>query len=520
MSHETSDDRNVPPEILEEINGAVRIGITFTSGSILGERLSFQELLDVISPLDRNEAIALCAEWNSWNTWVMFHHGTWKAAENDQQRLLDDFLPPDAQWRASAVFGDKDFISPFSEISVLALVSLLCRYASVNGGKPMDERYSRRALFRALLSLQESIFPENFLELSIPEQFPFEVRITLANISIQNRWAYDMGRLHALLTVPEISSGLNGIKVPKWFLKRLGVDGTDYECVVNTLFGSAFYHADYSRLKEQAPALFRRMKQLLDLSTTAPEDVVRGLNEAHPQQDPTHLSEAIAYSNALLVRPMIRLGDKLVCTSPRNLFNKLHRGLPYLCLEARTSPGEQKSRPRDEFGYIFEAYVGWLFKTWMAGTGIRLGFNYWIRQPDGPAERDFVAVRGEVGYVFEVKATVPAMIIRKLGGLEDLVALHKKAAHQAYTAAVALTQGLAFEDQELRRPLPRIRKVVPCAITYEFLAIRWPYSDSFEQALQRAVGKPLFSGEGGILPFQILDWRVEGSGGSLQAGRI
>ena len=232
---------------------------------------------------------------------------------------------------------------------------------------------------------------------------------------------------------------------------------------------------------------------------------MRGLNETHPQPDPTDLSEGIPYSSVLLVRPMIRLQDKLVCTSPRNLFNKLHRGLPYLCLEARTAPEEQRSRPRDEFGYIFEGYVAWLFKAWIEGNGVKLAMNYWIRQPDGAAERDLVAIRDEVAYVFEVKATVPAMKIRKFGGIEELVSLHKKAASQAYTASEALIQGIAFEDRELKTPLPKVKKVVPCAITYEFLAIRWPYGDCFEQALQQATSRPLFSGKDGILPFQTLD---------------
>jgi hypothetical protein len=375
MGTDSGNDQNIPPEILEEIRGAVRIGITFTSRNIFGEKLSLQEVLKVISLLNRNEAIIHCAEWNRWNTWVLFHSGTWKNAHKDQQRLVDELVPPNAQSRAMAVFNDEKFVSPFSEISVLALIGLLCRFTAGVGGESLNTRQAQRALFRALLALQESILPDNFFDLSVPEQFPFEVRLTLANISLQNRWSYDMGRLHSLLTVPEISNGLNGITVQAWFLNRLGLDGKDYECAANTFLGSAFYHADYSRLQEQAPALYQRMGRLLELSTAAPEDVVKGLNALHPQADPAHLSDAVAYSNLLLVRPMMRLGERLVCTSPRNLFNKIHRGLPYLCLEARTNPGEQKTRPRDEFGYIFEAYVSWLMKQWIAGHDIRFVTN-------------------------------------------------------------------------------------------------------------------------------------------------
>lgn len=505
MPASPEDDSNIPPEILAEIRGAVRIGITFTSRNIFDEKLNLKDVVETIAPLNRSGAIVLCAEWNRWNTWVCFHHGTWKHAKNDQQKVLDDLVPPHAQRRATAVFEDEDFISPFSEISVLALIGLLCRYATATGGESLDTRHCQRALFRALLALQESIYPDNFFDLTIPEQFPFAVRVILANVTPQNFWSYDMGRLHALLTIPEFAGSLGGMTVREWFLKRLGVDGNDYECVANTFLGSAFYGADYSKLSQQAPALYGLMMPLLQLSTTTPEDVAHGLSNTQSQSEPTHLSDAVSHSNVLLVRPMIRLEEKLICTSNRNLFNKLHRGLPYLCLEARTNPGEDKTRPRDEFGYIFEAYVVWLMKQWITGADVQLAANYWIPQPGGPAERDIVAIRGGVGCVFEVKATVPAMKIRQLGSLGDLVALHQKAAQQAYTAAEALISGHAFEDKKLTRPLPKLKRVVPCAVTYEFLAVRWPYSDLFEDALKAAVGKPLFSGQHGILPLQMLD---------------
>jgi hypothetical protein len=141
----------------------------------------------------------------------------------------------------------------------------------------------------------------------------------------------------------------------------------------------------------------------------------------------------------------------------------------------------------------------------MSGEGIRFITNYWIRHPKGNAERDILVLYRDVGYLFEVKATVPAMKIRRFGVLQDLVDLHTKAAQQAYTAAEALVSGNAFEDAQSTRPLPKLKRVVPCAITYEFLAVRWPYSEAFEGALQIAVGKPLFSANASILPFQILD---------------
>ena len=100
---------------------------------------------------------------------------------------------------------------------------------------------------------------------------------------------------------------------------------------------------------------------------------------------------------------------------------------------------------------------------------------------------------------------MPAFRFRRFGHLADIVDLHKKAAEQAYTAAEALLSGDAFEDSQMTRRLPPLKLIVPCAVTYEFLPIRWPYSEAFETSLEGVVGKPLFSGYGNILPFQILD---------------
>lgn len=505
MPEDPKHSEDLPPDILGAIKRAIRIGITFTSRNIFDEQCDLSNVREILAAFNQSKAIALCAEWNRWNTWVMFHEGTWKQAVADQQRVLDELVPPNFQRRAAEVFDDERFVSPFSEISILGLIGLLCRYAQTTGGESANTRHGQRALFRALLALQEGVFPENFLDLPVEDQFPYSTRVTLANLSLQNRWAYDMGRLHILLTVPEISRKLAGISVAEWFQRRLGIDGKDYECVANTLLGSAFYRADYSKLPIQAPGLYQRMTPLLLLSTTSPAEVAWGLDRTSAQAKPTHLSDAVPHSNVLLVRPILQMENNLICTSTRNLFNKLHRGLPYLCLEARRNPAETKAAPRNEFGDIFECYAIWLMRQWMAGPEIRFVTNYWVRQPKGKAERDILVIHRDVGYLFEVKATVPAMNIRRFGNLQDLVDLHTKAAQQAYTAAEALLSGSAFEDAQLSQPLPKLNRIVPCAITYEFLAVRWPHSDAFERALQKAVGKPLFSSETGILPFQILD---------------
>jgi hypothetical protein len=137
--NQPGDDQHVPPEIVEEIQRAVRIGITFTGENILGEKLALAEVLRIVSTLNRAEAIGLCAEWNRWNTWVIFHGG-WKVADTDLQRLLDELVPPHAQRRATSVIADDAFLSPFSEVSVLALVGLLCRYAPATAGESVDTR--------------------------------------------------------------------------------------------------------------------------------------------------------------------------------------------------------------------------------------------------------------------------------------------------------------------------------------------------------------------------------------------
>jgi len=144
-------------------------------------------------------------------------------------------------------------------------------------------------------------------------------------------------------------------------------------------------------------------------------------------------------------------------------------------------------------------------RAWFSNSQVRVAANYWISEPEGPAERDVVIINEQTACTLEVKATVPTMKIRRLGNASDLATLHKKAAEQAFTAATALAEGRAFEDKTMRSPIPPVKRVIPCAITFDFLAVRWPYSDLFESVLQDITKMRLFSNADGVCPFQILD---------------
>ena len=116
MTAQSEDSEGIPPEVLENIRGAVRIGGTFTSRNIFGEKLTLQELLGLVSPLERDGAITLCAEWNRWNTWVLFHHGTWQEAPKDQEKLLNDLVPLNAQRRAGVLDSTRPLVGGWWQV--------------------------------------------------------------------------------------------------------------------------------------------------------------------------------------------------------------------------------------------------------------------------------------------------------------------------------------------------------------------------------------------------------------------
>ena len=81
-------------------------------------------------------------------------------------------------------------------------------------------------------------------------------------------------------------------------------------------------------------------------------------------------------------------------------------------------------------------------------------------------------------YVFETKATVPTLTIRRRCEIFDFATMLRPVTVQAYQAAQALTEGRAFYDREMRRPIRKVERAYPVGIGYEFLPLRFPFSST------------------------------------------
>ena len=157
-----------------------------------------------------------------------------------------------------------------------------------------------------------------------------------------------------------------------WFQNRLGITPEDYELVANVHHGACLYSADFNAVDRQSPNLAPAMRNLLDLSSLTPEQFLERASE------PSFLYDAVNHAEPLLIRPLLKVGNRYLVTSLANLFNKFHRGLPYLALETRTSMDQRKSADsRGEFGYLFQGYISWLFNNWFGGSSVEVVPEYW-----------------------------------------------------------------------------------------------------------------------------------------------
>jgi hypothetical protein len=274
------------------------------------------------------------------------------------------------------------------------------------------------------------------------------------------------------------------MSVADWFSKRLDINAMDYGVIANVQFGAAACSADFEAMSAQCPSLAPSIQKLLSLSAVTPEELVSS------QPAPPSLLEAINHSEPLLIRPLVKDGNRHHVTSLANLFNKFHRGLPYLALEARQITGGGGSDARAEFGHIFQGYITWLASQWFSGSAVQVIAEYWtagcglLGENGEPYEKDLLLIADDVAYVFEIKASVPNLNVRRKGGINDFRDMLKPVTVQAYQAAQALTQGKAFYDRELSKPIPATKRAYPCGVGYEFNPLRFPYSDFFQEALE------------------------------------
>jgi len=496
-------------------------GITFTAKNILNRDGRLTEVTAELGRINRTAALEWCVEHSRRNHLLLAAHVSWQNTKAEFEGLINAIMPPEHHQRARQVFGEAGFISPFSEDGLVALIGMVCRYCAVSGGDCLDGVEGRWRLFQVLLAFQGLILPEELLEPMstaqgqqlkklLKAQFPYVTRVTLSAICQQNRWSYDLGRLHAIVTVPDVGASLaakcKGMTVADWFEKRLGIPSGDYEVIANVHFGAATYSADFEVLPTQSPSLAPSIQKLLAPSAVTPEEIVQSM------PPPSSLLEVINHAEPLLIRPLLRNENRYLVTSLSNFFNKFHRGLPYLALEARKiTSGDSKADSRAEFGAIFQGYIFWLVTQWFKGSSVQVITEYWTRgygllDPKGePYEKDLLLIADGTAYVFEIKASVPSLGLRRGGDIADYKEAFKEVTIQAYQAAQALTGERAYYDRELTKPIPSVEQVYPCAIGYGFNPLRFPYSDFFQEALEFDLKCSVFRRFSKIGPMQYFD---------------
>lgn len=509
-------------EIEKRVAGAIQFGIFFTAKSILRKKLTLAEVRRLLGDLDQKSALNWAAEHSIGNHLHIAQHFSWRSTKENFAKLVEDMLPSEYHTRAWKEFEDERFISPFSELGFVLLFALICRYCPATGGQTLDSPTHRWKLTQALLAVQDSFIPEdlirkaseangNELTATLKQQFPYVTRMVLANTTLQNKWAYDMGRLHAFTSIPEIGGLLasknKGMTVAEWFERRLNIPAIDYEVMTNVQFGASIYRADVGALRTQFPSMADSIEKLVSLASITPAEVIKD------RPEPLSLYDIGNDAESLLIRPLIKVENRYLVSSVANLFNKFHRGLPYLALEARQLAGtsEAMADARAEFGAIFQGYVTWLFTRWFAGTGVEIVPEYWVAgcgilgRGGEPYERDLLLIHEDIGYVFEIKAAVPSLAMRRRSKIADYRDSLQEVTKQAYHAAQALIEGKAFLDAEMKSPIPKLKRVYPCGVGYEFNALRWPYSDFFERSLEFALAASTFRNTESIAPVQYLD---------------
>jgi hypothetical protein len=501
------------------VQWSVNVGVTFTARSFFKDKINLRDVALMLGRMNQASVLRTCAQLSALNDTLIRWNGGWhsNAGKGMMLELVRLIFPtnPQLQRRGLEVYSDREFVAPFIDFAIAGLMGLACRYSPREGGQDLTKDLRRREnLTRLLLHLQENTCPSEELLLALKTGkfdtvFPKLTRSILAAVSHQNDWVKDLGRLHLLTTVGEISSAFatrSSFKsVAEWFERRLGIAPAEYQALshiflayaFNDLINSGSMFQDFLAVNAQRFDFFR-------LAITSPERIVE-------QPEPRDLEEALFGPFPLWVSPVLLDGKEFYISSRGWLFNKLLRGLPYLILEtARMRVGgnlsdDEVKAIRGEFGLIFEAYVCWLFRQWFHKANVEIISPYFVRTPAGDwHEKDFLVVHDKIGFPFEIKALVPLLGLRQTGDLKGWLKYFGEIADQAVKAADALVAGTCFYADK-STPIQKMQKVFPCGVTYETTPFRQPIVEPFEAALSEKLGRNIFVESNGVGPFQVFD---------------
>jgi hypothetical protein len=341
---------------------------------------------------------------------------------------------------------------------------------------------------------------------------------------------YDMGRMHALVSQSDVGRTLeekDRCTVSDWFKTKIGLSVSEYQCVMSALVGFAGqFNADAPRPEHlwlsmdafvDAVADLRvEVSALLQTAETTPQILVADSTE------PAELADAIYGMDHLLVRPLLRVGNRHLVTSFEAIFSKFMRGLTYLSSHVAEQRAGKSNigltmGARGGFGPIFEGYIGWLAHRWFDKTDVTVIENYRIETPtqkkgETPPQGDLLLVCDGTGYVIEVKAIVPSRQMRKGGELKSIV---DKLVPQKDGGPD--TSGLVLQTRRLAQGLiagagirsdgtaiPALKEIFPIGIVFE-LRVPYPFTIPLETDIELACGERVFEESAGVAPFQFFE---------------
>ena len=334
----------------------------------------------------------------------------------------------------------------------------------------------------------------------------------------------DIGRLYGIVSRPAIGALLEqrqgGMTVDAWFNRECGISGRTYWKIAQALTGYAGrFTARLENLNELwldlvafqkfFPGSEQQVWRILQLAVSTVGEVAGSQNVS----DGTTLSDVVYDPNDILVvRPLLRVGDRYLVTSFDAVFSKFVRGFPYLAHAAAQNAGVTGDRlhkgARNPTGLIFEGYARWLTREWFRESDVKVFCGYQMdiehaRKEKMEAERDVLVVVGDLAFPIEVKAKVPTLAARASGDVISLTTLISHLSLQATTAADALVSGKCRSEDGT--PLPGIRKAYPCVLIFERFPVRFPLSDAFEAELRKKLNRAPFKDSSTVGPLQIFD---------------
>ncbi len=495
-------------------------GAILTGRRIFDEELSLEQVKTLLTRMNRDRVLQICAGFNLQNKQFTLELGGWRNGQGARalEKLYSEFFKPNLD-RKAAFFSecnDKRFASPFSEVGLNALFCLACVFCKENGGDQMSGVDRKHNLMRVLLAVQNKVSPalaaiQSLNACEFEQVFPLIGRSILAHRCLQNNWEFDLGRLFAFATEPAIGKQLAErakITIDDFF-KRFGLPTIDYLIMFSILWIYALTRnmVDIDLLTKGFKEHQKAFRLLIKNATSTPVKIASTLKES------CDLEDAIFLSDTLITHPLTDVPIGQLVPSCSLLFNKFLRGFPYLALQSQVTPNEPitdseaKKRGAD-FGHIFEGYVVWLMKQWFDRSDVQVVENYSVspsKTGDDWSQGDLVLIHQEVAFAFEASTSRLALSFRKTGSLDECVKRYSRVTKQAYSRAKSLIEGRAFyEDRET--PLPKVAKAFPCAVVFEFLPFAQPFVEPFEKRMAaEEVKAEAFDDSERIGPLQYFD---------------